>query len=56
MPRVAVATGGIRGIGGMESERLADTGYTVVAVYGGNDEAARKFNANNGIPVFKFEV
>jgi acetoacetyl-CoA reductase len=40
----------------MVSEQLAEKGYTVVAVYGGNDEAARKFNANTGIPVFKFDV
>jgi acetoacetyl-CoA reductase len=56
MPRVVVVTGGTRGIGGMVSEQLAEKGYTVVAVYGGNDEAARKFNANTGIPVFKFDV
>ena len=56
MPRVAVVTGGTRGIGGMVSEQLAEKGYTVVAVYGGNDEAARKFNADTGIQVFKFDV
>ena len=56
MPRVVVVTGGTRGIGGMVSEQLAEKGYTVVAVYGGNDEAARKFNADTGIPVFKFDV
>jgi len=56
MPRVAVVTGGTRGIGGMVSKQLAEKGYTVAAVYGGNDEAARKFNADTGIPVFKIDV
>ena len=56
MSRVAVVTGGTRGIGGMVSEQLAEKGYTVAAVYGGNDEAAQKFNADTGIPVFKIDV
>ncbi len=56
MPRVAVVTGGTRGIGGMVSEQLAEKGYTVAAVYGGNDKAARRFNADTGIPVFNIDV
>ena len=40
----------------MVSEQLAEKGYTVAAVYGGNDEAAQKFNADTGIPVFKIDV
>ena len=56
MPRVVVVTGGTRGIGGMVSKQLAEKGYMVAAVYGGNDEAARKFNAATGIPVFKIDV
>ncbi len=56
MSRVAVVTGGTRGIGGMVSEQLKAKGYTVAAVYGGNDEAAKKFNAGTGIPVYKIDV
>ena len=56
MSRVAVVTGGTRGIGGMVSEMLKEKGYNVAAVYGGNDEAAQKFNAETGIPVYKLDV
>jgi acetoacetyl-CoA reductase len=56
MSRVAVVTGGTRGIGGMVSEQLKAKGYTVAAVYGGNDEAAKKFNEETGIPVYKIDV
>jgi len=56
MSKVAVVTGGTRGIGGMVSERLKDKGYTVAAIYGGNDEAAQKFNAETGIAVYKVDV
>ena len=56
MSRVAIVTGGTRGIGGMVSERLKDKGYTVAAIYGGNDEAARKFNDETGIAVYKIDV
>ncbi len=56
MSRVAVVTGGTRGIGGMVSEMLKEKGYNVAAVYGGNDEAAQKFNAETGIPVYKIDV
>ena len=56
MSRVAVVTGGTRGIGGMVSEQLKNKGYTVAAVYGGNDEAAQKFNADTGIAVYKIDV
>jgi acetoacetyl-CoA reductase len=40
MARVAVVTDGTRGIGGMVSGQLKAKGYTVAAIYGGNDEAA----------------
>ena len=40
----------------MVSKQLAEKGYTVAAVYGGNDEAARKFIADTGSPVFKIDV
>ncbi|HYZ43011.1 MAG TPA: acetoacetyl-CoA reductase [Stellaceae bacterium] len=56
MPRVAVVTGGTRGIGRAISVALKDAGYRVAATYGGNDEAARRFNAETGIPTFKFDV
>jgi acetoacetyl-CoA reductase len=56
MARVAVVTGGTRGIGRAISERLANGGYRVAATYAGNDAAAQQFNAETGIPVFKFDV
>jgi acetoacetyl-CoA reductase len=56
MARVAVVTGGTRGIGEAISVALKDAGYKVAANYGGNDEAAHKFKAETGIPVFKWDV
>jgi acetoacetyl-CoA reductase len=56
MGRVAVVTGGTRGIGGMVSEQLKAKGYTVAAVYGGNDAAAKEFKERTGIPVYKIDV
>ncbi len=56
MARVAVVTGGTRGIGRAISEALANGGYRVAATYAGNDAAAQQFNAETGIPVFKFDV
>ncbi len=56
MARVAVVTGGTRGIGRAISIRLKEAGYRVAATYAGNDEAAQQCNAENGIPVFKFDV
>ena len=56
MARVAVVTGGTRGIGAAISVALKRKGYRVAANYGGNDEAARQFQAVYGIPVFKFDV
>jgi acetoacetyl-CoA reductase len=56
MARVAVVTGGTRGIGAAISKTLKDAGYKVAANYGGNDEAAAKFKAETGIPVYKFDV
>jgi acetoacetyl-CoA reductase len=56
MARVAVVTGGTRGIGRAISVALKDAGYRVAANYGGNDQAARQFNEETGIPVFKFDV
>jgi acetoacetyl-CoA reductase len=56
MARVAVVTGGTRGIGEAISKALKAAGYKVAANYGGNDEAAQKFKAATGIPVFKWDV
>src|SRR5437868_8371985 len=56
MARVAVVTGGTRGIGEAISKALKAAGYTVAANYGGNDEAAQKFKAATGIPVYKWDV
>ena len=54
--RVAVVTGGTRGIGAAISTTLKKAGYKVAASYGGNDEVANKFKAETGIPVYKFDV
>jgi acetoacetyl-CoA reductase len=56
MARVAVVTGGTRGIGAAISKALKAAGYNVAAVYAGNDEAAQKFKGECGIPVFKWDV
>src|SRR6476659_4188427 len=56
MARVAVVTGGTRGIGEAISKALKAAGYKVAANYGGNDEAANKFKAETGIPVYKWDV
>jgi acetoacetyl-CoA reductase len=56
MTRVALVTGGTRGIGGAISRALKAAGHTVAANYAGNDEAARKFTDETGIPSFKWDV
>ena len=56
MARVAVVTGGTRGIGAEISRALKAQGRTVVANYAGNDEAARKFQEETGIRIWKFDV
>jgi acetoacetyl-CoA reductase len=56
MARVAVVTGGTRGIGEAISVGLKKAGYKVAANYGGNDEAAQAFAQKYGIPVYKFDV
>ena len=56
MARVALVTGGTRGIGEAISLALKDAGYKVAASYAGNDEAAKKFTAETGIPAYKFDV
>jgi acetoacetyl-CoA reductase len=56
MGRVAVVTGGTRGIGAAISKALKAGGYKVAANYAGNDEAAAAFKAETGIPVYKWDV
>src|SRR5450631_4435973 len=56
MSRVALVTGGTRGIGAAIAKALQAAGYKVAANYGGNDEAAQKFKTESGIPVFKWDV
>ena len=54
--RVAIVTGGTRGIGEAICVGLKDAGYKVAANYGGNDDAAKEFTARTGIAAFKFDV
>jgi acetoacetyl-CoA reductase len=56
MTRVALVTGGTRGIGEAISIELKEAGYKVAANYGGNDDAANAFSDKTGIPVYKFDV
>ncbi|PTE08934.1 beta-ketoacyl-ACP reductase [Mesorhizobium helmanticense] len=56
MSKVAIVTGGSRGIGAAISTALKNAGYSVAANYAGNDEAAQKFKAETGIPVYKWSV
>lgn len=56
MTRVALVTGGTRGIGAAISKALKDAGYKVAAIYAGNDEAAAKFKEETGIAVYKWSV
>ena len=56
MARVAVVTGGTRGIGEAISIALKDKGMTVAATYAGNDDRAREFTARTGIKAYKFDV
>ncbi len=56
MARVAIVTGGTRGIGHAISVALKQKGYRVAANYAGNDAAAQQFQAETGIPVYKWSV
>ena len=56
MARVAVVTGGTRGIGAAIAQALKAAGYQVASNYGGNDEAANKFTAATGIAAYKWDV
>lgn len=56
MSRVALVTGGTRGIGESISIKLSLKGYTVIANYAGNDQAANAFTERTGIATAKFDV
>jgi len=56
MARVALVTGGTRGIGAAISKALKAQGRTVIANYAGNDEAAQAFGRETGIKIVKFDV
>ncbi|MEZ5710392.1 MAG: acetoacetyl-CoA reductase [Blastomonas sp.] len=56
MGRIAIVTGGTRGIGEAISVALQNQGAKVIASYGGNDDAARAFSDRTGISVLKWDV
>jgi acetoacetyl-CoA reductase len=56
MGRVALVTGGTRGIGAAIGKALKAAGHSVAATYGGNDEAAKKFSDETGIKTYKWSV
>lgn len=56
MSKVALVTGGSRGIGAAISKALKEAGYTVAATYAGNDDAARSFTEETGIKTYKWSV
>ncbi|MBB4065324.1 beta-ketoacyl-ACP reductase [Gellertiella hungarica] len=56
MTRVALVTGGTRGIGAAISVALKNAGYRVAANFAGNEEKARAFEGETGIPVYKWDV
>lgn len=56
MAKVALVTGGSRGIGATISKQLKSSGFTVAAIYAGNDDAAVAFKKETGINVFKINV
>jgi acetoacetyl-CoA reductase len=56
MAKVAIVTGGTRGIGAAIAKGLRQAGVTVAATYRGNDEAAAKFKAETGVAIYKWDV
>src|SRR5512139_3532250 len=56
MDRIAIVTGGTRGIGAAISRRLQDEGYTVIANYAGNAATAKAFSETTGIASYRWDV
>jgi len=56
MKKLALVTGGTRGIGAATSQKLQEKGYNVVSVYQGNDTSACAFQKQTGIPIYKWDV
>ncbi|SAL52151.1 acetoacetyl-CoA reductase [Caballeronia sordidicola] len=56
MPRTALVTGGVSGIGSATAVSLKDAGYAVIVNYFGNDAEAEEFHAKTAIPVFNWNV
>ena len=56
MGKVAIVTGGTRGIGRAIAENLREDGFTVAAVYAGNEEKAKAFTDETGIAAYKWDV
>ena len=56
MSKIAIVTGGTRGIGEAISKGLKQAGYEVAATYAGNDTAAEKFKKETGVAVYKWDV
>ncbi|GMM91966.1 acetoacetyl-CoA reductase [Qipengyuania sp. MTN3-11] len=56
MGKMAIVTGGTRGIGRAICETLREDGFTVVANYAGNDDAAKKFTDETGIATYRWDV
>ncbi|MEN8236976.1 MAG: acetoacetyl-CoA reductase [Pseudomonadota bacterium] len=56
MSRIALVTGGTRGIGAAIARALKQQGHRVAVTYHGNDEAAKKFSQENGITTYKWDV
>ena len=56
MGRVAIVTGGTRGIGAAICQRLVRQGHTVIATYAGDAEKAQAFTAQTGIPAYRWDV
>jgi acetoacetyl-CoA reductase len=56
MTRLAIVTGGTRGIGAEISRDLAGNGYRVAATYRRNEEVAEAFRRETGIPIFQWNV
>ena len=56
MSRIALVTGGVSGIGAATSTLLQKSGFTVAANYFGNDEEAKAFSKETGIPVYSLSL